>query len=404
LDHLFFILHFASGMLASMLKHTPLFAAHEKLGGKLVEFGGWEMPVQYTSIMNEHLAVRNAAGIFDISHMGEVTVSGAAATGFLNSVLTNDVQKLVPGQGQYTLMCNERGGVIDDLYAYKLSAEVYLLIVNASRIEADVAWLQHRAAQFPQEDDFRLTDASHTYAAVAVQGPKVKEFIDGCIAGGSNCGARVSRVTCLKKNQIGGFLFRGADVLVSRTGYTGEDGFEIVGRDESIRQVWDALLAAGQPFGIKPCGLGARDTLRTEVCYPLYGHELDEDTTPIEAGFGKFVALDKDGFIGRSVLAEQKAKGVKKKLIAFKMTDKSAPPRPHYPIWADGTKAGEVSSGTQSPSLGIGIGMGYVPPESAGAGTKIEIEIRGKRLPAVVVPKPIYQKCETRQSDVGVKR
>jgi aminomethyltransferase len=373
-----------------MLKRTPLFTAHQKLGGKLVEFGGWEMPVQYTSITDEHLAVRNAAGIFDISHMGEVTVSGSGAAAFLNSVLTNDIRKLVPGEGQYTLMCNDRGGVIDDLYAYQLSDGVYFLIINASRIEPDVAWLRARAAKFPGE--LKLTDASHQYAAVAVQGPRVKEFIDACVPGASVSAMRVNAVTGLKKNQIAGFHFEHGGVLVSRTGYTGEDGFEIVGSDEAVRHIWDVLLAAGQPFGIKPCGLGARDTLRTEVCYPLYGHELDEQTTPIEAGLGFFVALDKGEFNGRCVLAEQKAKGVKKKLVAFKMTGKSAPPRPQYPIWVNGANAGVVTSGTQSPSLGMGIGMGYVPAEFAKPDTKIEIEIRGKPFAAVVVPKPIYRK------------
>jgi len=389
-----------------MLKRTPLFAAHQKLGGKLVEFGGWEMPVQYTSIVEEHLAVRNAAGIFDISHMGEVTVSGAAAADFLNRVLTNDIRKLVPGVGQYTLMCNERGGVIDDLYAYRLSGEVYLLIINASRTEADVAWLQAQAAKFQRQNELRLTDASHHYAAVAVQGPRVREFIENCAPGASSSGMRVRRVTELEKNQIAGFeigrdaALRRPDgpaghphlVLVSRTGYTGEDGFEIVGRDDSIQQVWDAVLAAGQPFGIKPCGLGARDTLRTEVCYPLYGHELDENTTPIEAGLGFFVSLDKGEFVGRPVLVEQKANGTKKKLVAFRMGEKSAPPRPHYPIWANGANVGVVTSGTQSPSLGIGIGLGYVPPELARPDTKIGIEIRGKCPPAVVVRKPIFRK------------
>jgi aminomethyltransferase len=309
---------------------------------------------------------------------------------FLNSVLTNDIRKLSPGEGQYTLMGNERGGVIDDLYAYQLSSGVYFLIINASRIEPDVAWLQAQAAKYPGE--LKLTDASHNYAAVAVQGPRVKEFIDACIPGESSSAMRVRRVTELKKNQIAGFHFEHGSMLVSRTGYTGEDGFEIVGSDEAIRHVWDALLVAGQPFGIKPCGLGARDTLRTEVCYPLYGHELDEQTTPIEAGLGFFVALDKGEFNGRAVLAEQKAGGTKKKLVAFKMAGKSAPPRPQYPIWVNGASAGIVTSGTQSPSLGIGIGMGYVPAEFAKPDTKIEIEIRGKRFAAVVVPKPIYRK------------
>jgi aminomethyltransferase len=375
-----------------MLKRTPLFAAHQKLGAKLIDFGGWEMPVQYTSITDEHLAVRKAAGIFDISHMGEVTVSGASAADFLNYVLTNDIRRIGPGEGQYTLMCNERGGVIDDLYAYSLSQGVYLLIVNASRVPADVAWLQKQAQQFRRGDQLYMTDASHNYAAVAVQGPRVKEFIDECITGASNCALRAPRVTALKKNQIGGFVFHGHDVLVSRTGYTGEDGFEIVGNDKPIQEVWDALLEAGKPFGIKPCGLGARDTLRTEVCYPLYGHELDEHTTPIEAGVGFFVALDKGEFIGRAVLVEQKANGVLKKCVAFKMTDKSAPPRPHYPIWTNGARVGEVVSGTQSPSLNVGIGMGYVPPQTAKAGTAIDIEIRGNRAAAVVVQKPIYRK------------
>lgn len=374
------------------LNRTPLFAAHQKLGAKLIDFGGWEMPVQYTSIVEEHLAVRNAAGIFDISHMGEVTVSGAGAADFLNHTLTNDIRKLSSGLGQYTLMCNEHGGVIDDLYAYRLSDEVYLLIINASRVEPDVAWLQAQAAKFSRPNELQVTDASRRYAAVAVQGPRVREFIGQCIAGGSNCATRAGCVTDLKKNQIGGFPFCGGDVLVSRTGYTGEDGFEIVGRDDSIRQIWDVLLEAGRPFGLKPCGLGARDTLRTEVCYPLYGHELDENTTPMEAGLGFFVALDKGEFIGRKTLAEQKANGVRRELVAFTMTGKSAPPRPHYLIWANDANVGTVTSGTQSPSLGFGIGMGYVPPALAKPGTQIEIEIRGKYSPALVVARPIYRR------------
>ncbi|HSY18561.1 MAG TPA: glycine cleavage system aminomethyltransferase GcvT [Candidatus Acidoferrales bacterium] len=374
-----------------MLKRTPLYAAHQKLGAKLIDFGGWEMPVQYTSITDEHLAVRNAAGIFDISHMGEVTVNGPGAEAFLNSVLTNDIRKLPTGGGQYTLMCRENGGVVDDLYAYRLSVGVYFLIINASRIEADVAWLKAQAAKFTG-GEVSLTDASHHYAAVAVQGPRVQEFINTVIPGPSRSVFPVAAVTDLKKNQIAGFQFEDHSVFVSRTGYSGEDGFEIVGPDTSIQHIWAKVLEIGKPFGVKPAGLGARDTLRTEVCYPLYGHELDENTTPIEAGVGFFVALDKGEFNGRSVLAGQKANGTKKKLVAFKMTDKSAPPRPHYPIWVNGASVGEVVSGTQSPSLNLGIGMGYVPPEFAVSDTKIEIEIRGKRYGAVVVKKPIYKK------------
>jgi aminomethyltransferase len=373
-----------------MLKRTVLHAEHLKLGGKLIEFGGWEMPVQYTSITDEHLAVRQSAGVFDISHMGEVTVSGVGAEGFLNRILTNDIRKLAPGEGQYTLMCNESGGVIDDLYAYKLSQGVYLLVINASRIEVDMAWLETQAAGGGGRLD--VLNSSHNYAALAVQGPRVREFLDRCLSGPSNCAARVGCVTDLKKNQIGGFPFDHGDVLVSRTGYTGEDGFEIIGRDETILKVWERVLVEGQPFGLKPCGLGARDTLRTEVCYPLYGHELNENTTPLEAGVGFFVSLDKGEFNGRMVLAGQKAAGVTRKCVAFKMTGKSAPPRPHYPIWADGAHVGEVVSGTQSPCLNLGIGMGYVPVQFAKPDTEIEIEIRGKRFAAAVVPKPIYRK------------
>jgi aminomethyltransferase len=374
-----------------MLKRTALFSAHQKLGARLIDFGGWEMPVQYSGLMAEHLAVRQAAGIFDISHMGEVTLSGPAAELFLNWVLTNDIRKLMPGEGQYTLMCNERGGVIDDLYAYKLSAEVYLLIINASRTSVDTAWLTSQWEKFPRRNEVNLHDASHNYSAVAVQGPRVKDFIADCFPNVSCAAMRVERVTDLKKNQVAEFHFESGGVLISRTGYTGEDGFEIVGEDGLIQRVWKKVFEKGEPFGIKACGLGARDTLRTEVCYPLYGNELDEETTPMEAGLGFFVSLDKGDFVGRHVLAEQKKHGTKKKLVAFKMTDKSAPPRSHYPIWAAGKSVGVVTSGTQSPSLGIGIGMGYVPPEVAKQ-HHIEIEIRGKRFPAMIVPKPIYKK------------
>jgi len=379
-----------------MLKHTHLFAAHKKLGARLVEFGGWEMPVQYTSIVEEHLAVRNAAGLFDISHMGEVLVSGNSATQFLNQTLTNDVRKLAVGQGQYTLMCNERGGIVDDLYAYRIAVAQYLLVINASRIEADVAWLKNQRARFAKRDGAEVMDISEETGAVAVQGPVVADFICEAFKSLSLADTRPRKITELKKNEIAVFPFGAALLWVSHTGYTGEDGFEIVTPAKYIEGVWNRLLEFGAPFSLKPCGLGARDTLRTEVCYPLYGHELNEETTPIEAGLGFFVSFDKGDFVGRATLAHQKANGVAKKLVAFRMTEKSAPPRPHYAIWSPGpaaTKIGEVTSGTQSPSLGIGIGMGYVPPEFAKADTAIEIEIRGKRSPAVVVPKPIYRKA-----------
>lgn len=377
-----------------MLKKTPLYAAHLKRGGKLIEFGGWEMPVQYSSIVDEHLCVRRAAGIFDIAHMGELFVDGPAAGEFLNRVLTNDTRKLTPGLGQYTLMCNERGGVVDDLYLYRLGEQQYLIIMNASRIDADVPWLEQQLAADPARANVRLDNASDRLGAVAVQGPKVAEFIDRCFTGPSTGGLAVAKPTELKKNQVGRFNFENQPVWVARTGYTGEDGFEIVAPNALLEPIWDRVLAAGQPAGLQPAGLGARDTLRTEMCYPLYGHELDEETSPLEAGVGFFVALDKGEFVGRASLQRQKAEGLAKKCVAFKMTEKSAPPRPGYPVWSRGgaAAAGKVVSGTQSPSLSNGIGLAYVPAALAQPGGALEIEIRGRKFPAEIVTKPILKK------------
>jgi aminomethyltransferase len=355
----------------------------------MVEFGGWEMPVCYTSIIEEHQAVRSAAGIFDISHMGEISVRGADAVDFLNGVLTNDARKLQPGQGQYTLLCNPRGGAIDDLYLYRVEASDYLLVINASRIEADFAWLQSRLASLAGRHSIDLKNRSGDLAAVAVQGPKAHEFIDSCFS------TAAQRASGLRKNEVASHSFGGQAILVSRTGYTGEDGFEVVAPAEIIEAIWHNVLEVGGPFGLKPAGLGARDTLRTEACYPLYGHELDEKTTPLEAGLSFFVAMGKGDFVGRAVLAEQKAKGVAKKLAAFRMAGRTAPPRPQYPIWRAGggdVPIGIVSSGTQSPSLGIGIGMGFVASEFSPANTTVGIEIRGRQLPAVIVPRPIYRR------------
>ncbi|MCU0771102.1 MAG: glycine cleavage system aminomethyltransferase GcvT [Verrucomicrobia bacterium] len=372
-----------------MLKRTPLFETHRKLGGKLIEFGGWEMPVYYSSIMEEHQAVRTAAGLFDISHMGEVIVAGPQAESVLNGVLTNDLRKLAVGQGHYTLMCNEQGGVIDDLYAYRMNPTDFLLIINAARIEPDVAWLERCNA-----GRATLKNASAEYGALALQGPKSAAIIDPAFPSASCGGTLVPRASDLQKNQAGIFLHDYVTIYIARTGYTGEDGFEVVVPADHVESAWSRLMEAGWSHGLKPCGLGARDTLRTEVCYPLYGHELDEQTTPIEAGVGFFVALDKGEFTGRKVLARQKAEGVSKRCVAFRMTAKSAPPRPGYPIWnigPDARRIGQVVSGTQSPSLGVGIGLGYVEPGFAKADTAIEIEIRGRRSPAVVVKKPIYR-------------
>ncbi len=378
-----------------ILNRTPLFDVHRRLGARLVEFGGWEMPVHYTSIVEEHQAVRQGAGLFDISHMGEIQVVGSGAEKFLNHVLTNNVAKLRVGLGQYTLMCNEQGGVVDDLYVFRVDDEEYLLIVNASRKEADWDWLQGQFDTTTISEVIRIKDVSPAFGAVAVQGPRVAEFINQAISDGSLRGAVAHQISDLRKNQIAIFLFSGVSLFVSRTGYTGEDGFEIVAPHECVEAVWDKLLLVGRSAGLRPVGLGARDTLRTEMGYPLYGQDLDEKTTPLEAGLGYFVDLNKAEFIGKSVLVSQKTGPLPKRAIAFKMTSKSAPPRPHYPIWSAGNgslKIGEVTSGTQSPSLGAGIGMGFVPPQHAQRGTLIEIEIRGQRAPAVVVKKPFYAK------------
>jgi aminomethyltransferase len=374
------------------LKRTPLFAAHQQLGGKLIEFGGWEMPVQYTSIALEHHAVRRAAGLFDISHMGEVWFEGPRALEFLNGLLTNDLRKLGIGLGQYTHLCLESGGTIDDLYAYRVGAERFLLVINAGRIDPDVAWLEARWKAFPGRAEVRMDHASETTGALAIQGPKAVAFIDTLFPGPAIEGATGVLASALQKNQIGRWDRAGQPVWVARTGYTGEDGFEVVAPNGLLEALWNDTLAAGAAVGLRPCGLGARDTLRTEVCYPLYGHELDEQTSPIEAGLGFFVAWDKGDFVGRTALLQQKERGPSKKCVAFRMTEKSAPPRPGYPVIAAEASVGTVVSGTQSPTLNAGIGMAYVPPAFAAPGTALQIEIRGRRFAAEVVKKPFYRR------------
>jgi aminomethyltransferase len=377
-----------------MLRRGPLHCVHQQLGARLVEFGGWEMPLHYTGIMEEHLAVRRAAGLFDISHMGEVSVSGSGALKFLNGVLTNDLARLDVGQGQYTLLTNERGGAVDDLYAYRLEAQNYLLVINASRIEADLAWLRVQLAGH-QGPELVLEDRSDQTGALAVQGPAVASFIDRPFAGPAVGGTLAPKPSALRKNQLSSFAFAGSAIWVARTGYTGEDGFELLAPAALIESLWSVLVEDGRSVGLTPCGLGARDTLRTEMGYPLYGHELDETRSPLEAGLGAFVALGKGPFTGRDLLVAEKEIGTVRRCVAFRMSRPGPPPRPGYPIASPqtgGAPVGEVTSGTLSPSLGIGIGLGYVPTALGQPGTPIEIEIRGRRHPAVVAAKPLYQK------------
>jgi glycine cleavage system T protein (aminomethyltransferase) len=355
------------------LKRTPLYAAHLEWGAKMVPFGGWEMPVQYSSILDEHAAVREHVGLFDISHMGEFLVAGPNAEAVLNELFSNDIRKINVGQAQYTLLCNEGGGIIDDLIAYRLEPSVFLVIINASNIEKDFAWMNARASKAVV-----LENLSDKMAALALQGPHAVKVLP-------------------EAEHIPHFGVRRLAVFdkqcwVARTGYTGEDGFEIVCDAADAPALWAGLLERGEPFGIKPCGLGARDTLRLEMCYPLHGNDITEETTPLEAGLGKFVSFEKGAFVGKDALAEQKEKGVPRKLIAFKMTDKSPPPRPHYAIFASNRKIGEITSGTQSPTLSVGIGMGYVEAAEAQVGKPIEIEVRGKKFHAVIEKKPILKR------------
>lgn len=347
----------------------------------MVEFGGWDMPVQYTGIMAEHQLVRSKLGVFDISHMGQVFVSGAAGEAWLNGLLTNNVGKLAVGECQYSLMLNEQGGVIDDLIVYRLEEDRWLLVINASKIEEDVAWLEAHSA-----DGVVMENASDNYAGIAVQGPNAELWLTKLL--GSIAGVP-------KRNHIAQTQVNGVSLLIARTGYTGEDGFELFCKAEHAVDVLKSVLETGAEFGIQPCGLGARDTLRLEMCYPLNGNDLSADTTPLEAGLGFFVDLSKT-FIGSETLLQQKAAGVTRRLAAFKMTGKTPPPRSHYEVWVNGSKVGETSSGGLSPSLGTGIGMAYLPVALATPGTEIEIDIRGKRYPAVLEKKPLYKNGSTK--------
>jgi aminomethyltransferase len=366
------------------LKKTALFEAHQKLGARMVDFGGWQMPVQYTSITDEHKAVREAAGVFDISHMGEFFVRDQTGLDVLNGLLTNDVAKLAMGQGQYTLMLNEQGGVIDDLIVYRTAPEEYFLVVNAAKIDEDRAWIEERLKSFAEAGVF-FADRSFFYSALALQGPKALEIARAYLGAGW---------PEPKRNEITSYSWNCQPILAARTGYTGEDGIELFIPNEVAENFFLGLLDAGKPFGLKPCGLGARDTLRLEACLPLNGNDLSPERTPLEAGLGFFVSLDKAAdFPGKDVLVKQKANGVAEKLIAFRLTDKGPPPRPHYAVFQGETKVGEVTSGAPSPTLGYGIGLAYVQSSAAAVGTPLELEVRGARVPVEVIKKPFYKRA-----------
>lgn len=384
-------------------RKTPLYDEHVRLRAKIVPFAGWLMPVQYTSIVEEHQAVRNNVGIFDISHMGQFIVEGPDAREWLNTILTNNVDKLDAGVGQYTFLLNDRGGIIDDLIIYRTAKEQFLLVVNAARLEEDFAWLQnHKAghasgsplnesamADLPDRENRKrnacatIINRSANFGGVAIQGPRIAELFHALFGADSDLPTR---------NSIADFPFEGTTLAVARTGYTGEDGIEVFFPATDAVKFWNVVLEKGEPMGIKPCGLGARDTLRLEMCYPLNGSDLSPERNPIEAGLGFFVDLTKPNFIGRDVLVNTKNSGPREKLVAFRMKEKGPPPRPHYAVFRDAERIGEVTSGTLSPSLNWGIGMAYVSSAHAKIGTEIEIEIRGQKLAATVEKKPLYRK------------
>jgi aminomethyltransferase len=360
------------------LKRTAFYNVHVGLGGKIVEFAGYEMPVQYTGIVEEHQRVRNAVGVFDVSHMGEVEVWGNDALAFLQKITVNDINKLSPGRVQYSAMCYPDGGIVDDLLVYHMG-DHYMVVINASNTEKDIAWMKKNCF-----GDVRLHDVSDATSLLAVQGPKslatLKKITD------------VPLEPVEYYHWVNGTL-AGQPMIISRTGYTGELGFELYFPSDCAlgEKIWAVIMEAGKEFGIGPTGLGARDSLRLEMGFCLYGNDIDQTTHPLEAGLGWITKLDKGEFNGRDVMVRAKQEGLKRRLVGF-MADEKAFPRHGYPIAVGGREVGVVTSGTFSPTLEKGIGMGYVPVEFAKAGSQIQIMIRNKPVRATVVSIPFIKK------------
>jgi len=360
------------------VKRTPLYESHCQLGGKLIDFGGWELPVQYTGIIAEHERVRKSAGLFDVSHMGEISVKGQDAEKYIEKLVTNSIVKAKEFQIVYSPMCYPDGGVVDDLLIYKYSNENYLLVVNASNTEKDFLWMKENL-----EGQVIIENVSDSYVQLAVQGPKAEEILQ--------------KLTDVKLQDIKFYHFL-ADVLIddhkaiiSRTGYTGEDGFEIYIAPSYGINLWNRILSEGKENGIVPVGLGARDTLRFEAALPLYGQEISKDISPLEAGLGKFVKIGKDSFIGKEALAKQAEKGLKRKLVGFEMLERGIP-RSHYEVKVNQESVGFVTTGSFSPSLNKNIGMALIGAEYAVEGNEIEIVIRNKALKARIINMPFYTK------------
>jgi len=361
-----------------MPRQTPLNAAHRKLGAKLVDFAGWEMPVQYSSVIGEHEAVRTAAGLFDVSHMGEIEFRGKGALETANALITNDLVRAGDGQAVYAGLLNETGGFVDDVVAYRFSPERILICVNASNADKDFAWMQEKARGVAP------TNRSEDFAQIAFQGPRAATVLQ--------------RLTKVELSRLGTYRFTegavaGVECIVSRTGYTGEDGFELYCAPPAAEALWFALLEEGKPEGVKPAGLGARDSLRTEMKYALYGNDIDAEHTPLEAGLGWIVKWDKTDFVGKSVLVEQKAKGISRKLVGFELLGAGVP-RHGYALLKDGQRVGEVTSGTMGPSVKKPIGMGYVPSALAAEGSAFDVDIRGRAVAAQVVKTPFLKRGE----------
>ncbi|MCM3597171.1 glycine cleavage system aminomethyltransferase GcvT [Metabacillus idriensis] len=361
------------------LKRTPLFDVYKEHGAKTIDFGGWDLPVQFSSIKEEHEAVRGMAGLFDVSHMGEIEVTGTDSLAFLQKTMTNDVSLLKDGGAQYTAMCYEDGGTVDDLLIYKKSDSHYLLVVNASNIEKDYDWLGSHIF-----GDAQLHNISSDIAQLAIQGPKAESILQQLTE------TDLSEIKFFKfKDNV---VINDVKALVSRTGYTGEDGFEIYCPSSEAPSLWNAILDAGKNEGILPCGLGARDTLRFEANLPLYGQELTKDITPIEAGIGFAVKPNKEAdFIGKDILKEQKENGTARKLVGLEMIDKGIP-RHGYEVFHGEEQIGEVTTGTQSPTLKKNIGWALLKKEFAEPGSEVSVQVRKKRLKAVVVSTPFYKR------------
>jgi aminomethyltransferase len=361
-----------------MINRTALYEVHKKLGAKMTEFAGWEMPVEYTGIKDEHVSVRTRAGLFDISHMGEIEVLGKGASSLCQWVTTNDVTKLKNFQAQYALLCNPRGGVIDDIIVYKFSDDHFFICVNAVNTVKDYEWIRGAKDRFEAE----VINRSREFSQLAIQGPNAENILNDTLE---------KDFSALKRFHCQLVDWNGNRLIIARTGYTGEDGFEIFLPWDLAKGLWNEVLEKGKSYGIQPCGLGARDTLRIEMGYPLYGHEIDEDTNPLEAGLSRFVKVDKGDFIGKESLVKSVETGLTKRLIGFEMIDRGIP-RQGYNILKGDAILGTVTSGTLSPILQKSVGMGYLKTDVEFKDDEIKIEIRGTRRKAKIISVPFLKK------------